>query len=199
MTVGKYSPFRIVLVLLLALAAASSSIFAWAADSGGYKAYVQQLMRNPPKGVVFRADLENYLSQLASQYRQSRNRSALVDDPTLRDAARAQAIDMMLSGRSSHLSSRGESFTTRFSAFVSADNTAWASGENAASDRHDGPIDKGRAKQLFQLWLDSTGHRKNMLNGRYVHVSTGAVQRGDELWSVQIFWSEPIRTNLMMQ
>jgi hypothetical protein len=26
----------------------------------------------------------------------------------------------------------------------------------------------------------------------YEFISTGAVQRGDELWAVQIFWSRPV-------
>jgi uncharacterized protein YkwD len=183
---------------LLALMA----IFGGSSDAGEikpYRVYVEKLMSHPPDGVVFRDDLETYLSRLASNYRKSRHRRGLLIDPALRDAARAQAIDMMLEGRSTHFSRSGDGFKTRFDAFLSADNTAWVSGENAASNRQRGPVDQARAKALFGQWLKSTGHRRNLLNDRYVYVSTGAVQRGEEFWSVQIFWSEPIKTNLMVQ
>jgi hypothetical protein len=29
----------------------------------------------------------------------------------------------------------------------------------------------------------------------YEFVSTGVIQRGDELWAVQIFWSKPVPRN----
>ena len=170
-----------------------------AQEGNGYRDYVHALVANPPEGVVFRDDLEGYLSQLASSYRRGKKRHALIADPALRNAARAQAIDMMLIGKSSHRSRTGLDFAARFKAFLSADNTSWVSGENAASDRRKGIVDNAKARRLFQSWVDSSGHRKNLLRDRYVYVSTGTVQRGNEIWSVQIFWSEPIRTNFLIQ
>jgi len=199
MTLRKFPLRVIVLAIMLPIWVVAGCGEVKAEAGNAYRKYVESLMARPPEGVVFREDLETYLDQLASSYRRSKRRPALAADPALREAARAQAIDMMLAGRSSHRSRTGHDFKARFAAFLSADNTAWVSGENAASDRRKGAVDKARAKRLFQLWIDSTGHRKNLLRDRYVHVSTGAVQRGDEIWSVQIFWSEPIRTDLVIQ
>lgn len=170
-----------------------------AESSGGYRAYAENLSSHPPANVVFRSDLEGYLTQAASSYRKGKRRKALVADTLLRNAARAQAIDMMLQGKSGHRSRTGADFKVRFAAYLHEDGTAWAGGENAASDRRKGPADHAKAQRLFQSWVDSTGHRRNLLNDRFVYVSTGVVQRGDELWSVQIFWSEPIKTNFFIQ
>jgi uncharacterized protein YkwD len=170
-----------------------------AQSASSYRVYASQLAQNPPDGVVFRDDLESYLGQLASSYRKGKRRSALIQDQTLRDAARAQAYDMMLNGKSGHRSRSGLDFKRRFKAFLSADNTVWVSGENAASDRQKGSANKAKAKRLFQSWVNSSGHRRNLLKDQYVYVSTGVVQRGDELWSVQIFWSEPTKTNFIIQ
>jgi uncharacterized protein YkwD len=170
-----------------------------AQDASGYRAYVSRLAADPPAGVQFREDLEAYLNGLASSYRKKNRRPGLAADGAMRDAARVQAIDMMLAGKSSHRSRTGHDFRARFKAFFHADNMAWASGENAASDRRQGPADRRKAQKLFQSWVESSGHRRNLLNGRYAYVSTGVVQRGDELWSVQIFWSEPIATTFFVQ
>jgi uncharacterized protein YkwD len=184
-------------VLLLMVAGGAGK--AHAEDGASYRAYAAAISANPPEGVVFRADLEAYLSRLASSYRRGKQRHALIEDPALREAARAQAFDMMLAGRSSHHSRSGLDFKARFRAFLNEEGTVWAGAENAASDRRKGAVDLQKAKRLFQSWVDSTGHRHNLLNSRYVYVSTGVAQRGDEIWSVQIFWSEPIRTNFVIQ
>jgi uncharacterized protein YkwD len=45
-----------------------------------------------------------------------------------------------------------------------------------------------KARRLFRQWLDSTGHRRNLMNRNYRYVSTGAVAIGHHLYAVQIFW-----------
>jgi uncharacterized protein YkwD len=187
------------LLLLVILLIFGTSEFAIAEESGGYRAYAEKTVSAPPDGVVFREDLETYLSGLASSYRRQKKRPALIVDDLLRNAARAQAVDMMMMGKSSHRSRTGADFKTRFKAYLHAENTTWRGGENAASDRRRGPADEEKARRLFDLWIDSTGHRRNLLNDQFTYVSTGVVQRGDELWSVQIFWSEPVTTNFTIQ
>ena len=47
---------------------------------------------------------------------------------------------------------------------------------------------RSKAKRLFQQWLDSWGHRHNLMNPTYGFVATGAVARGHHLYAVQEFW-----------
>jgi len=177
--------------LILCLLAAGSG-FASLAEASDYRSYATALVRSLPEGAQIRPDLESYLDKLASTYRLANGRKSVAATELMRIAARAQAADMMLSGVSGHRSRNGESFHRRFGSFVADIDLYRARGENAASERHKGPVDKAKAKRLFELWLGSRGHRQNLMKRDYEFVSTGAVQRGDELWAVQIFWSRPV-------
>ena len=157
----------------------------------GYRDYAHGLVGSPPKGAVVRPDLELLLDEMASAYRTGKSRAPLEASDQLREAARAQAIDNMRRGKSSHRSNRGEEFSTRFSADVDDAELYPARGENAASDRHDDAADEAKACRLFKSWLDSSGHRRNLMSRDYEFVSSGVIQRGNELWAVQIFWSKP--------
>lgn len=157
-----------------------------------YAAYARDILSSLPGDAEARPDLEDYLSAMVSGYRQSKNRKGLAASNLMREMARAQAADMMGLGRSGHSSSGGYRFDQRFGAYVEDVELYRARGENAASDRRKGETGKAKAKRLFQLWLDSGGHRRNLMKRDYEFVSTGVIQRGDELWAVQIFWSRPV-------
>ena len=45
-----------------------------------------------------------------------------------------------------------------------------------------------QARRLFLQWMDSAGHKKNMMNRWYAFVSTGAAQVNHHLYAVQVFW-----------
>jgi len=156
-----------------------------------YRDYAHTLVTSPPNGAKLRPDLEILLDEMASAYRTGRSRPSLEASDLLREAARAQAIDNMRRGKSSHRSGRGEEFGTRFSAYMIDAELYAARGENAASDRRKDAADEAKARRVFKSWLDSSGHRKNLMSRDYEFVSTGVVQRGNELWAVQIFWSKP--------
>ena len=161
------------------------------AAASGYRAYATELLSALPAGVSVRPDLELVLDDLASAYRQGQSRGALEASDLLRDAARAQAADNMLRGKSSHRSRRGDEFGSRFAAYMDDPDLYPARGENAASDRKKGEAGEGKARRLFASWVKSSGHRRNLMSRDYEFVSTGVIQRGDELWAVQIFWSKP--------
>ena len=158
--------------------------------AGNYAQYARQVLNGLPANSAPRPDLEAYLDKLVSTYRQANGRKGLAASDMLREAARAQAADMMFAGKSRHVSRAGHSFDQRFGAYVEAAELYKARGENAASDRKKGPADLAKAKALFDLWLDSSGHRRNLMKRDYEFVSTGVIQRGNELWAVQIFWSK---------
>ena len=169
------------------------------AQAGDYRTYAEAITQTPPDGAIFRDDLEAVLDSKVTAYRKKKHRRALEARPDLETAARAQALDIMALGKSGHRSRNGESFEIRFDAFRPDPEKHYASGENAASDRRRGAVDEAKALRLFELWTNSTGHRENLLSERYMFVSSGVVQRGTELWAVQIFWSNPTRSNSLFQ
>jgi uncharacterized protein YkwD len=178
------SPIRLVLAVAL-MVVASCGI---ATAQSSYRVFADRLVANLPDGMSLRPDLEAYLNERAAAARQGAGRTAVVARPELLTAARAQALEMAIGNYVGHQSSTGEPFRKRFEAFLD-DGTVTAFGENAARDRQKGAVDRAKASRLFQQWLDSAGHRRNLINPDYQYVATGAVQKGNHLYAVQIFWN----------
>ena len=147
-------------------------------------------LRNLPAGTRIREDLEAEIAAQANAYRQSKGIDPLQPSPLLREAARAQAVDMMLNNYVGHRASTGQEFDSRMRAFLGSPVMMMPRmAENAARDTQKGEADGAKARRLFQQWIDSRPHRKTLLNSGYKFVSTGVVQRGNKIWSVQIFWA----------
>ncbi len=147
-------------------------------------------LKSLPAEARVREDLEAVIAGQANAYRQSKGVSSLQASSRLRDAARAQAIDMMLNGYVGHKASSGHEFDSRMRAFLGSPVMMMPRmAENAARDTQKGEADAGKARRLFQQWVESRPHRKTLLNGGYKFVSTGVVQRGNKIWAVQIFFA----------
>jgi uncharacterized protein YkwD len=157
----------------------------------GYRGYVKQLLASLPQGARVRPDLEAYLNQLASAARRKAGRKPLKPSSLVTGAARGQAAEMLHGNFVGHHSRGGYRFAARFAAFAGEEYSGLR-GENAARDRRRGAVNKAKAKRLFGQWLNSAGHRRNLLNPAYRNVSSGAIQSGHHLYAVQIFW-EPSR------
>lgn len=153
-----------------------------------YLSYSRKLLSSLPAGARFRPDLEDYLDGLASAARRQNGRDGLTASPLLRDGARTQAVEMLKGDFVGHYSQAGYRFSQRFLAFAGDGHGAY--GENVARDRGAGPVDKAKARRLFQQWLDSGGHRRNLMTRYYRFVSTGALQYGHHLYAAQIFWEK---------
>ena len=180
----RWDRFRCVSLVCLALLASLLALPAPAHAAEAYRAYADGLLDKPPAGTKLRPDLETVLDKLAAG---SRGKTQLKVNDRLKRAARAQALDMALGNYVGHQSRNGYRFGQRFAAFADVDSVG-LHGENAARDRRSGPVDAARARRLFGQWLESSGHRRNLLNPAYAYVSTGAVQLGNHLYAVQIFW-----------
>ncbi len=146
-------------------------------------------LKNLPAEARLREDLEAVIASQANAYRQSKGVKALQASPLLRDAARAQAVDMMLNGYVGHRASSGHEFDSRMRVFLGSPMRLPQMAENAARDTQKGEADAAKAQRLFQQWVESRGHRKTLLNSGYKFVSTGVVQRGNKIWAVQIFFA----------
>jgi uncharacterized protein YkwD len=155
--------------------------------ANGYRAYADAMLANPPRGAIIRPDLEQYLDLLAAEARVQARRSPVQSSDLLRDMARAQALEMIKGNFVGHQSESGYSFRKRFEAFADPDERG-DFGENAARDRQNGEVGKEKARRLFLQWMESAGHKRNMMNRWYAYVSTGAAQVNHHLYAVQVFW-----------
>lgn len=156
-----------------------------------YRKYAERLVSKPPEGVRFRADLESRLNGRASAIRKKNNRSGVKASNLLRMAARAQAIDILRTGKVGHFSRRGDRFSVRFSAFAGDEDQYAIRGENALRSRNVNSDPDVQSAHMMKVWLGSSGHRRNLMAPEHRFVSTGVIQKGKLFYAVQMFWAPP--------
>ncbi len=156
-----------------------------------------RMLDHPPEAVTVRADMEAAILRATNGYRASKKYAALKPaDKNLLQAARAHAMDLLLSGTMGHTSSTGYGFESRIRAFHNGQMFLAPMAENAARLRNSALSDQQRAAALVQQWVKSSGHRKNLVNRTYTAVAVGVVMRGDDVYAVQIFSGPEVKTNM---
>jgi uncharacterized protein YkwD len=114
--------------------------------------------------------------ELHNAVRRAKDLKPFCVNAILTDAARAHARDMLARDYFAHNSPEGATpidllkrsgyLTSEFSYWTVGENIAWGSGE------------LGTPKSIFGAWLDSDGHRHNILDGDFRQIGIG-VRRGD--------------------
>ena len=107
-------------------------------------------------------------TEALTRIRSSRGLPLLRPDPSLERAALQQATYMARSRRMEHTTGHGRDFATR----VRENAIEGAAAENIAHGR----FDPGR---LFTAWMNSSGHRKNMLDERFSRFGLASVEEAD--------------------
>jgi uncharacterized protein YkwD len=107
---------------------------------------------------------------LVNRERTSRGLKRLRASGKLATAAARHSQDMVRRGYFDHVSPNGGTMQTRIKqtgwfsgnrAFAFAENIAWGSGE------------LGSAQSIVESWMNSTGHRHNILNRQYTELGVG--------------------------
>ncbi len=160
-----------------------------------YATYARRLTTQVQASAQFRPDLEAYLLGAANGYRESKGAGALGANRAFVTAARAHAMDMALNGFVGHVSSNGRDFESRIRAFLPGAIFLPSVGENAARVSSGEAVTNAKAAKLMQQWIKSRAHRKVLSNRSYATVATGVVQKGNQLYAVQIFSGPEVKTN----
>lgn len=108
--------------------------------------------------------------------RASAGLAPLVPDPRLEQAALQQAGYMAQRGRMTHTTGWGKDFASR----VKGNGIAGAAAENIAEGRFD-------LQKLFDIWVHSPGHRRNMLDPRFTRFGLAYMRDGRD--SSLRYWS----------
>ncbi len=123
------------------------------------------------------ADLSVAVLCLINRERANAGESALSASPQLAAAAAGHSADMVAQRYFSHDSLDGRSFIDRIRAAGWSTSGSWTAGENIAW----GSGSYGTPAQIVTSWMNSPGHRANILNARFreagVGVAAGAPQR----------------------
>ena len=125
-----------------------------------------------PEGLA----MEEQVHALINAERTSYGESPLVHDETLRRVARAHSEDMIRRDFFAHVNPDG---LDPFDRLALESVSYYAAGENIAWNR--GYADPGAT--AVSGWMDSAGHRANILNGTFTHAGLGAARReSDGAW-----------------
>lgn len=105
---------------------------------------------------------------ILARIRRSEGLSVLAPDSTLEKAAKEQAVLMVRHDRMEHTTTRGQDFLTR----IRRNGVEGAAAENIAHGRFD-------LERLFLAWMNSPGHRRNMMDDRFTRFGLASAQAAD--------------------
>jgi uncharacterized protein YkwD len=132
------------------------------------------------------AALRSTALDLTNAAREEAGLSELRSDDILDQAAQDHAADMLARGYFNHVSPDG---TTPFDRFIAAGGSRWAvSGENIATcEGCETPPDVDRVTAFHDGWMQSPGHRKNILSNGFQRFGFGIAADDDSIYAVQTF------------
>jgi uncharacterized protein YkwD len=186
--------FRLVATsLLLSLCLAGTARAADQADRStleGYAAWANRTLKSPPKGVQSLDTLAQRLVELTAERRREAGLESLESDPALLPAARAHALDMLERDYAGHVTPDGLDPANRVALLHRrlvghvGENLAEQKGLGAEQlEGQIGPL----AVKVMDGWMESPGHRKNILDPDYTHLAIEALIEGETLLVVQLF------------
>jgi uncharacterized protein YkwD len=122
----------------------------------------------PPATAMTRR--EHRLLRLVNDLRARHGLVRLNEDPDVTKDARRHSARMVRAGTLYH--------TVDLKSVVGRSASAW--GENVAKAR--------RVHRIFTMWVNSSGHRANLLSNRYRRCGVGIVRSHGYLWATMIFY-----------
>jgi uncharacterized protein YkwD len=125
----------------------------------------------PKGGVGASATGETYLTSIRTDH----GLPPLTRDDRLEKAAAQQAGYMARASEMSHRTGWRKDFATR----MKENGVEGAAAENVAHGAMD-------PEKLFQMWMDSKGHRRNMLDPRFAHYGLASAEdgQGRKYWAL---------------
>jgi uncharacterized YkwD family protein len=112
---------------------------------------------------------EQKVVELTNQERSKYGLAALKADTTLSKVAREKSLDMSKNGYFSHTS---PTYGSPFDMMKQFGISYQYAGENIAMGQR-------TPEEVVQAWMNSEGHRKNILNGNFNYIGVGYVESGN--------------------
>ncbi|MCL4385105.1 MAG: DUF4214 domain-containing protein [Cyanobacteria bacterium] len=126
---------------------------------------------NPPSSdsVVEAFNTENNLLGIINQTRAKNGRRQLVINAELSSIARARSMDMLTRNYFSHITPDGKNIFM----ILNENGYSWQlAGENIFECS---PAANGTETAIFNIWMSSSSHRDNILNGNFSQVGIGII------------------------
>ncbi len=140
----------------------------------------------PPSGISYLEDVEGYIHDLTNAERQKHNKTPLNPEDRLSDIARSHSSDMIKRDFFDHMNPDGRAPGDRVALFHRS--LIGLSGENIWMGKgHDTADSRKLAEKIVEDWMNSPGHRANILRDNYTHLGIGVSVKGDEIRATQNF------------
>ena len=179
---------RHALVVLAALLFSSTVAFGLAAATDSKPAHAGAYVTGCSGAQVYLTDREQQMLELHNQERSTRGLPNFCVHPTLQEAARAHSIEMIDKDYFSHYSYNGESFSARLTRYgyncsMCAENIGSGTGSYGGPDH------------IFGSWMNSSGHRVNILDPRLKEVGIGEAYGTYKAYSNASMWTVDFGTS----
>lgn len=129
--------------------------------------------------------VEGIVFDLINQERGRYGKKQLTREKSLTQIAYAHSSDMLDRNFFSHINPEGRSPHDRI--VMGYPNQISASGENIWMSSGDRSTARDLAKKMVDGWMNSPGHRKNILSDDFSHTGIGVCQNGAETRATQVF------------
>jgi uncharacterized protein YkwD len=161
-------------------------------SASAYGNWAFGVLSTPPPGLGFLALTETALLVRLNDVRVQFGLSRINGSNELQKVARAHAVDMIERGFFDHVNPEGRGPGDRVG--IIDRQFVGTTGENIA--RMGGSISKNEnplAAQFHQNWMESEGHRENILTEDWSAVGIGVAYREGNVVAVQLFGNEMVR------
>lgn len=130
--------------------------------------------------------VEQRIFELTNYERRDRGLSVLRSESTLAEVAREHSSDMLTRGYFAHESPEGEDahdrIATRHRRLVGlVGENIWSGSGYVVRDP------RALAREIVDDWMNSSGHRRNILRPDYTHLGVGVATAGSEIRATQNF------------
>ncbi|HYF13377.1 MAG TPA: CAP domain-containing protein [Candidatus Paceibacterota bacterium] len=132
----------------------------------------------------FRTLVEYYIFEKTNIERAKHELSALAPDPKLTDIARSHSKDMLTNNYFDHEDPQGCSASCRAK---NASYTYWSIGENIYMMKGYNLSAEATAQRIVDGWMNSPGHRANILRDSYTHSGIGVVAEGRSVYATAMY------------
>ncbi|MCQ6529790.1 CAP domain-containing protein [Bacillus mycoides] len=123
---------------------------------------------------IFLNEFEQSVAELINIERTKQGLVALQIDTALSKVSRLKSEDMQKNNYFSHIS---PTYGSPFDMIKKFDISYQSAGENIAQGQQ-------TPEEVIQSWMNSTGHRENILNSHFTHMGVGYVESG-KYWTQQ--------------
>lgn len=163
---------------LAALFSSTPAAAQWSGHTSG------KLYPAPRSNVFDLFQVEEAVFAMTNDIRRQNGLAVFLQDEISRNAARGHSADMLNRHYFSHTDPQGRSLKDRLPANLCA--RQW--GENIwTGSGYDTRQSQKLAQKIVVGWMNSPGHRKNILDPGYTHLGVGVMTKNQEVRATQVF------------